>query len=257
MKQVWSCGGGTQSCAIAVLIIQGKLPKPDVSVIADTGREKGTTWDYMDKVLVPELAKVGVTLHRVKASEWASTSDIFNPSGTMLMPCFSTLNGNGKLPAFCSSYWKRDALDKWLRVNMGLKEAERVKWIGFSLDEANRVIRMRRSVAYVLGQIRFPLVEDFPMRRRDAIRLVESMGWPTPPRSACWMCPNQGDAEWRDLKLNHPEEFAAAVALEKDIRARDPHAFLHGSCVPLDQVDFTEPADLFKAQPCESGGCFT
>lgn len=27
--QVWMCGGGTQSVAIAALIVQGKLPKPD------------------------------------------------------------------------------------------------------------------------------------------------------------------------------------------------------------------------------------
>ena len=33
---LWSSGGGVQSSAIAVLIAQGKLPKPDIAVMIDT-----------------------------------------------------------------------------------------------------------------------------------------------------------------------------------------------------------------------------
>lgn len=44
--EVWSCGGGVQSVAIGALIVGGKLPMPDVAVIADTGRETGRTWAY-------------------------------------------------------------------------------------------------------------------------------------------------------------------------------------------------------------------
>ena len=39
MTNIWNYGGGAQSCAIAVLILQGRLPKPDFAVIADTGRK--------------------------------------------------------------------------------------------------------------------------------------------------------------------------------------------------------------------------
>ena len=35
--QIWSCGGGTQSGAMAVLIAQGRLPKPDLCYMTDTG----------------------------------------------------------------------------------------------------------------------------------------------------------------------------------------------------------------------------
>jgi hypothetical protein len=44
---VWSYGGGKQSVAIAALIVQGKLPKPDLIVMADTdanGHLLGATW---------------------------------------------------------------------------------------------------------------------------------------------------------------------------------------------------------------------
>ena len=47
MTTVWSYGGGTQTAAIAVLILQGRLPKPDIAVMADTGREIASTWDYL------------------------------------------------------------------------------------------------------------------------------------------------------------------------------------------------------------------
>ena len=49
--QVWSCGGGTQSAAIAALIVRGDLPKPDYAYMVDTGRERTATIDYFHKTL--------------------------------------------------------------------------------------------------------------------------------------------------------------------------------------------------------------
>jgi hypothetical protein len=46
--------------AIAALIVTGKVPKPDLAVIADTGREKSATWDYLERYIVPALQSVGV-----------------------------------------------------------------------------------------------------------------------------------------------------------------------------------------------------
>lgn len=40
IRDLWSCGGGTQSAAIAALIVRGDLPKPDLSIIVDTERER-------------------------------------------------------------------------------------------------------------------------------------------------------------------------------------------------------------------------
>lgn len=37
--QVFSYGGGVQTAAICALIIQGRLPRPDIIVISDTGKE--------------------------------------------------------------------------------------------------------------------------------------------------------------------------------------------------------------------------
>lgn len=63
--QIWNNGGGTQSAAIAALIVTGQLPTPDLAVIADTGRERSSTWDYLNAYIAPALASVGVQIHRV------------------------------------------------------------------------------------------------------------------------------------------------------------------------------------------------
>jgi len=245
IKQVWMYGGGVQSCAIAALVVQGKLPAPDIAVIADTGREKQSTWDYLSEIVQPALP---FEIHIVDKDDYA-TVDLWRGE-TVLLPAFSNINGDeSKLPTYCSNEWKKRVVERWLRKEHGIKKF--TKWIGFSLDEATRVIRMRDSGDSVF----FPLIDEVPIRRHDCISLVTKMGWPSPPRSACWMCPNMRHDEWQDLKESSPREFQQAVELEVEVRKKDPHAYFHRSCKPLDQVDFEREPDLFS-RACDSGLCF-
>ncbi len=252
MYEILSSGGGTQSACIIALVIQERLPRPDGIAIVDTEREHGPVWEYHDSVIVPELDKVGLEIHRIKKSDFA-TVDIWAKSedGGCLMPVFTS--GGGKSDTFCSNEWKVRVLNRFWRER-GVPTNEQRRWIGFSLDEANRYHRMKKSEDYLDGRIRFPLINDVPLNRRAAIKVVEDMGWPTPPRSACWMCPNHTETEWRNLKLHHPREFQKAVELEREIRIKEPTSFFHSSCLPLDEVDFGNEGDLFR--PCDSGMCF-
>lgn len=262
MFQVWSCGGGTQSCAIAVLIIQGKLPKPDCAVIADTGYETQRTWDYMEKWLVPNLAKVGVTLHKVKASEYSYSPYIIHKprAGSKNeflhnLPVFTLRDGvKAKLRNYCTSKWKIEVIGRYIKKNFNKTRKDSTHWIGFSFDEQRRWVKASLSDEYKRGLISFPLV-DLRITRQQAIKIVEDYGWPTPPRSACYLCPNHSDAEWRLLKDERPDEFAMAVEIEKELQKYDPEAWLHSSCKPLDQVIFSQPEDMFS-RPCDSGLCF-
>jgi hypothetical protein len=105
--QVWSCGGGTQSGAIATLIKRGKLPRPDFAFMTDTGRERSSTWPFVDGFIRPALASVGLDLTIVNAGEFASL-EIFS-ADTVLLPGYTTQSGTvGKLSPFCSGKWKRD-----------------------------------------------------------------------------------------------------------------------------------------------------
>lgn len=235
----WSCGGGTQSAAIAALIVQGRLPKPDLAVIVDTEREKSGTWEYAEAVLIPALQEVGVELCRVPKSAFA-TVDLYSHQGRLLLPVFTTQSGEkGKLNTYCSGEWKRDVILRWLRA-MEVKQCD--MWIGISVDEMRRMRFSRVGWA----QNRYPLIEPefgLSFRRSDCTAEVARMGWPEPPRSACWMCPNMGNHEWREMKRDFPGDFAMAVQFEREMRAKD-------------FTTRTGQGSLFDDTSCASGMCF-
>lgn len=258
--QVFSTGGGTQSTAIAALIIQGKLPKPDFVVIADTGREMPTTWQYLDTVTRPALKAIGVEIHRVSKAQYGEPGCLGDYSkrgdGDLLIPVFSDINGSvSKLSAFCSDKWKVVVVSNFLSREYGLTPSKCCKWIGFSMDEPVRVLRKMQSQDWKKGLLRFPLVHDVPTKRHEAVRLVEKMGWPKPPRSRCWMCPNQSDYEWAEVQQDYPQLFDEAIKLDDAIRQRDENAYLHSTVKPLRDANLTAPDDLFSGS-CPSGECF-
>lgn len=247
--QVWSCGGGTQSGAIATLISLGKLPRPDVAFMTDTGRERSSTWPFVDGFIRPALASVGLELQIVKASKFARL-DVYR-NDTVLLPGFTNLNGGtGKLSPFCSGKWKRDVAERWLR-SIGVETCR--NWIGISRDEVRRIRAQNRGWL----ELWYPLIFEVPMTRSQCLELTRAQGWTGQiPHSACWMCPNHADSEWIDMQLNWPEDFRAACELEAETRVKDPHFFLHPACVPLNQVDFMQQTTMFQDRGCATG-CFT
>lgn len=248
--QIWSSGGGVQSTAIAALIVQGKLPKPDLAVISDTERELSTTWAYMDAVTLPALASVGVTLHRIKKSQYA-TVDLYGgkDKNSLLIPAFTTKSGEiGKLPGYCSNEWKLRVVQRWATREHGVKAV--TLWMGISTDEAKRA-----SIPTGNWEKRYPLIE-LNLSRADCFAVVEAMGWPEPPRSSCWMCPNHHESEWLWQRMAAPQDHRKALVFDREIRKRDPHAWLHPSGQPLDGVEFSEKNEVMSGKNCQTGLCF-
>jgi hypothetical protein len=177
MTNILSHGGGTQTIAITALIIQGKLPRPDFICIVDTERERGTTWQYLDAVTRPALEKIGIEIHRIRKSEWGSKPEhgmdyMSHNLNTMLLPAFTDISGqSGKMKGFCSITWKEETQTRYVRVKLGVKVSEQRRWIGFSLDETRRAIRMMNGEEYKEGRIWFPLIHGVPLRRQQAIAL--------------------------------------------------------------------------------------
>jgi hypothetical protein len=251
--QVWSCGGGTQSGAIAALIASGKLPKPDICFMTDTGRERSGTWPFVDGFIRPQLAKVGLELQVVPASKFANLDVVYESDEglTVLLPGYTTQAGQvGKLSPFCSGKWKLDVAERFLR-SIGVETAR--NWIGISHDEARRIRAQHRNWL----ELWYPLIFEVPMTRSACVELIRASGWMKEiPHSACWMCPNASDAEWLDMSTHYPLDFAKACELEADIRLTDPHFYLHPSCIPLADVDFTAQHSMFAERGCTTG-CFT
>lgn len=247
--QVWSSGGGVQSNAIAVLIIQGKLPKPDLAVISDTEYERSTTWKYMEQYTLPALREAGVELHRVKKSDYA-TVDLYR-GDTILIPAYTTEETHntgkvGKLPTYCSNEWKQRVVRRWCN-DQGVQQAD--IWIGMSTDEMRRL-----KTPTGKWQNKYPLI-DLQMNRADCLALVERHGWPLPPRSACYMCPQQSYDEWQWQKQFSPADHEQAVRFEGEIQKHDEHLHLLDSAEPLSEVDFAKHESLPGF--CQSGYCFT
>lgn len=248
-QEVWSCGGGTQSGAIATLIGLGELPRPHIAFMIDTGRERASTWPFVEGFIRPALSSVGLDLQIVKAEQFARLDVYWND--TMLLPGYTNQSGEvGKLSPFCSGKWKRDVAERWLR-SIGVERCR--NWIGISRDEAMRIRAQHR----LWLELWYPLIFATPMTRESCVDLIRGQGWKGQiPHSSCYMCPNHSDAEWIDMKLNWPTDFAAACALEAEARIKDPHFFLHPSCVSLNQVDFFAQHTMFAERGC-TAGCFT
>jgi len=256
--QIWNSGGGTQSTAIAALIVQGRLPKPDIAVIADTERERSTTWNYLDQVVLPALQSVGVDLVRVPKSAYSDKDLLGGAAGdTLLIPAF-TDKGNdiGKLRTFCSAEWKRDVVRRYCTTVHGVKAA--TNWIGYSTDELGRALKAQAATKNQgKWQVDFPLIR-LGLSRSNCIALVEGMGWPTPPRSSCWMCPNHHMNEWREIKAD-PRDWAKVVQFDRELRQLDANAWLTDQPLPIEQVDFHDSQEVLFGREdgsCESGMCF-
>jgi hypothetical protein len=247
---VWSYGGGTQSVAIAVLIADGTLPKPERVVIADTGREATETWEYTRDVVDPLLATVGLEVE--VAPSGLATVGLYAKNGDLLIPAFTT---TGKLPTLCSNEWKKRVISRWCRgEGYGPKNPVRM-WLGISVDEVHRA--KPSGVGWL--EYHWPLLLDTPRRRDECIALVIGAGLPDPPRSACWMCPHRNNTEWRRLRDHFPDDWERAQQLEASIQSndeRDGGLYLHRQLVDIGAAEIDEEnLDLFDE--CDSGFCFT
>jgi hypothetical protein len=243
--KILSLGAGVQSTTIALLSKHGELPPLDCAIFADTGWEPKAVYRHLAWL---EL-QLPFPVHRVTAGDSIRDEPQTRPTGKFInLPVF--IKGAGRSPRQCTRHWKIEPIHQKIRELLGLARYEHAKkwhllekWIGISLDEADRM----RDSEHTWIQHRYPLCFDLPKSRQGCLTWLKAHGYPEPPRSACIPCPFHSSAEWRALKNNSPDEFQEAVAFEKKIQAgmpeNQPRPFLHQSRRPLEQVDFSTPED--------------
>lgn len=254
---VWSYGGGTQSIARAILVVTGRLPRPDMVIFADTGREASETFEYTDAYVSPLLASIGLTIEI--ASHDLSKVDLYKRTEkkeTLLIPAYTE---DGKLSNFCSHEWKLRVVRRHIRA----KGVERcINWLGMSTDEVERLhpsdVQWCETHWPLCGM---PVSAKYgvSMSRAMCKQLILEYGWPEPPKSSCWMCPHRRNKQWQRLKMFYPQDFQRAVQLDKDVRAKDTKGgvWLHESRKPLDEVDFEAEDQQPQLFGCDSGFCWT
>lgn len=275
-----SLGAGVQSTTLALMAAEGVLPKPDGAIFADTGWEPSYVYEHLDR-LGQVLAAAGIPLYRV--SRGNLRHDSINPSHRYASIPYFVRNPDGSEGMGrrqCTAEYKLAPINRKVRELLGAAAPDfrRVRkgnhaeqWIGFSTDEIHRVSD-KHPLSYVTK--RYPLLE-LNMSRAACEAWLRDRGWTSVAKSACIGCPYHGNAQWRDLRDNHPAEWADAVAFDESIRkggARglplNGEAFLHRSRVPLqrapidhrtrperlgDQLDVL--AELGDPDGCSPYGC--
>lgn len=244
--RVLSLGAGVQSTTLALLALEDALPKPDFAIFADTGWEPRRVYEHLDR-LTEVLAGGGVPVLRV--SKGSLRDDAINPDHRYASVPYFVRNPDGTEGMGrrqCTSEYKLAPINRKVRELLGAappgfrrvpKGRIAEQWIGFSSDEMMRVNDHRDGVSYIVK--RYPLIE-LQMDRKACQRWLERHGWATVTKSACIGCPYHGNRQWRDLRDNHPGEWADAIEFDAAIRKGgsrglplNGEAFLHRSRVPL------------------------
>jgi len=247
LMRILSLGAGVQSTTVALMSIDGTLPRIDHAVFADTGWEPAAVYEHLDR-LESVLADAGVQTHRVTAGN--IRDDALTAGRFASMPFYvrNPDGGEGIARRQCTNEYKLAPIYRKVRELVGLPPRARSTVhladmvMGISLDEAHRM----RDVHYPWIRTQYPLV-DSPLTRHDC-QLWLATHWPHPvPRSACIGCPFHSDLEWRHLRDDAPSEWADAIDFERQLQTIstrfDGQIFLHPQRVPLEQVDLSTPSD--------------
>jgi hypothetical protein len=233
-------------------------PMPDFAVFADTQAEPTNVYKWLDwlETQLPfpviRVTKGSLTedILKIRVKEKSIYSDKPLNYLRLNIPVFGLTTSGEVRPALgraCTADFKVAPILKEIRkrceIKHGQKEVTVTQWIGISYDEMQRM----KLPSNLWTQHRWPLVEK-RMTRSHCIEWMAKNGYPEPPRSACYYCPFHDDEEWRRLKTEDPEHFQKAVEFDKTYRRlqnENPgglriEVYLHKSCKPLDQVDFTD-----------------
>ena len=218
--RILSLGAGVQSSTIALMIGKGELPPVDYAIFADTQAEPAEVYDWFQWL----KSQIPFVVHSVTAGNLMEDSLKLwkSKSGFSYLRTFAPLfvamkRRTGMIQRKCTRDYKIAPIYKFVRESVGLKEI--VKWravnliksqpplvemvIGISRDEWGRM----KSAKQPWVKNVYPLV-DAEMTRGDCLDWMKRNGYPTPPRSACIMCPLRSDAEWSKLPRHEIERAA-------------------------------------------------
>ena len=225
---VLNVSGGIQSTTLFYAAIFGEIPRPDCAIFADTGWERKSTYQTLDRL--KEIAEdENLPFHvvsngniRVQAIESGNSESDYGDYrdaggyGFLKMPVFTIdQRGNKKMAnKQCTTEFKIRPIRKFLREHYGM-DSHFKQWIGISLDEAQR---MRKSnVQYI--SFWYPLVE-MRWTRGYCIEWLKRHDIEIPTKSACIGCPLHSNHNWHALT---DDEKAEAIEFDEQIRNLQAH----------------------------------
>lgn len=245
--KVLSYGGGVQTLALGRMILNGLFERPDLVVFADTQRERGKTYQAIQREFAL-FNSYGIEAVIVTGGDLGSY-------GGKMLPLYTIKNDTGergRLRTVCSPRFKTEVINRELR-RRGAKKAE--VWLGLSVDEVHRLKPNPRK--WLTN--RWPLIE-MQMRRGDCEEYLKKLDI-EPVKSACVFCPNASSKS--ALAALEPHELQYAITFDETVRNLRPgyKSYVHASCKPLATVvaENAHNIDLFDYDPKQdecSGVCF-
>lgn len=240
MIRVLSFGAGVQSTALARMSLDGAfgLPLVDAMIFADPGAELPETIENAAEIQAA-CHNRGVDFIRVTNTRSRSTGNIFtdlmqpNPTARWAAPplFIRDEHGDGFTNRQCTGDFKVDPIMKALRAMAGIGRRRKFpdgpvveQWLGISADEAQR----QKTSRWPWLVMRHPLV-DLKLNRAACEEWLKTNGYRVPVKSACFFCPYQSRARWRDMKINRPPLFERACVLDEHLRANRESMGLRGT----------------------------
>ena len=252
MKTALSEGWGHNTVAVLVLIAEGKWPRPDAILFSDTGSEQDATYRYITEFGAPYAKTHGLYV-QVVGSEFRP------PSYQGSLEEYSLKNHMvpGGMHRWCTDKFKIRPLKAARRALLGASAANPVEsWIGIATDEPTRM----KPSDDPESVNRWPLIE-LGMNRADCDAVIAAAGLPIPPKSGCWFCPFTSRATWQRMKINDPEHFERALAMERNAHKRDGSPIylpMFGSLEAVASQDALPGFDeaITAEAECVTGVCF-
>jgi hypothetical protein len=231
--KILSLGAGVQSSTLALLAASGELgDMPDAAIFADTGWEPKKVHEYLDWL----ETQLPFPVYRVMHKDGLKNAVINNSFSAV--PFFSASGGLGRRQ--CTREFKITPIQKKVRELLGYAPYKRIPadaatmWIGISTDES---VRMKPSHVPWIKHC-WPLIE-LNMSRGHCLEWFGKHNLPQPPKSSCLGCPYHSDRQWVEIKNNDASEWQETIEIDKLIRTKGKQQFMHRSCRPLNQVNFS------------------
>ncbi|MFH9574263.1 hypothetical protein ACH4MG_27445 [Streptomyces sp. NPDC017454] len=253
-----SLGAGVQSTTLLLLAAEGRLPKLDGAIFSDTGWEPRAVYEHLDRIDREVAQPAGIPIYRVSAGN--IRNDALDPAHRFAsMPLFikNPDGGDGMTRRQCTAEYKLKPIKAQVRQLLGCPHPKPIprgtfaeQWIGISRDEFGRA--KDSGIGYLKSWHPLLYMDGAAdgregWTRDDCTRYLTANGWASTPKSACIGCPFHGNRQWRDLRDNHPDEWADAVDFDRSIRSGNARgnangkpllgeAYLHRSRLSLDRA---------------------
>lgn len=282
---ILNLGAGVQSTTLHLLANEGKILDEagapvqfDASIFGDTKEEPTDDGENVYAHLewlreqggVPILTGTAGKLgdHLMRGTN--STNQRFAS-----IPVF-TLGENGKVGKTrrqCTSEYKIKVVELMIRRKiLGLIPRQRVpknvivhQYMGISLDEAGRMMRAKarfEKKPIKWQKFHYPLIEQFSWTREECRTFLAGRVPHRVPRSACVFCPYHSNEEWQRIKARNGNDWKRVVEIDEILRIpgnvvnrkMNQPMFLHRSCKPINEIDFTADKNGDKEMAGECQG---